>query len=68
MVKVLISYFSLSGNTEKMAEYVAEGMASTAGKYSGLHPAITALIATFSTSNIFIFPSWSPCGTISSGE
>jgi len=26
MAKVLIAYFSLSGNTEKMAEYVAEGI------------------------------------------
>ena len=26
MVKVLIVYFSLSGNTEKMAEYIAEGV------------------------------------------
>ena len=26
MKKVLITYFSLSGNTEKMAEYIAEGV------------------------------------------
>jgi len=26
MKKVLIAYFSLSGNTEKMAEYIAEGV------------------------------------------
>ena len=26
MRKVLIAYFSLSGNTEKMAEYIAEGL------------------------------------------
>ena len=26
MGKVLIAYFSLSGNTEKMAEYIAEGV------------------------------------------
>ena len=26
MGKVLIAYFSLSGNTEKMAEYIAEGL------------------------------------------
>ena len=26
MKKVLIAYFSLSGNTQKMAEYMAEGV------------------------------------------
>ena len=26
MKKVLIAYFSLSGNTEKMAQYIAEGV------------------------------------------
>jgi len=26
MKKVLVAYFSLSGKTEKMAEYVAEGV------------------------------------------
>jgi hypothetical protein len=28
MTKVLIAYFSLTGKTEKMAEYIAEGWAS----------------------------------------
>ena len=35
MAKVLVVYFSLSGNTEKMAEYIAEGL-----RFSGQQAAV----------------------------
>ena len=37
-------------DVEPLAEMPADAIASTAGKYSGRQPAITALTATFSTS------------------
>jgi flavodoxin len=39
MKKVLVAYFSLSGNTEKMAEYIAEGV-----RFSG-HEAVTKKVS-----------------------
>jgi flavodoxin len=38
MAKVLIAYFSLSGNTEKMAEYIAEGV-----RFSGQQVVVTKI-------------------------
>ena len=39
MKKVLVAYFSLTGNTEKMAEYIAEGV-----RFSG-HQAVTKKVS-----------------------
>ncbi len=45
MTKVLIAYFSLTGKTEKMAEYIAEGV-----RFSGKQ-AVTKKIADIKTPN-----------------
>ena len=45
MTKVLIAYFSLTGKTEKMAEYIAEGV-----RFSGKQ-AVTKKISDIKTPN-----------------
>jgi flavodoxin len=45
MKKVLIAYFSLSGKTEKMAEYIAEGIRFTGNE------ATVKKISEFKTAN-----------------
>jgi flavodoxin len=45
MKKVLIAYFSLTGKTEKMAEYIAEGV-----RFSG-QQAVTKKISDIKTAN-----------------
>ena len=45
MKKVLIAYFSLTGNTEKMAEYIAEGV-----RFNG-HQAVTKKTADIKSAN-----------------
>jgi len=45
MKKVLIAYFSLTGKTEKMAEYIAEGV-----RFSG-HQAVTKKISDLKSAN-----------------
>jgi NAD(P)H dehydrogenase (quinone) len=55
MAKTLISYFSKSGNTKKMAEYIAEGIKSTVGMEVLLKKISDTVIEDMLDSDVIIF-------------
>ncbi|MBU1052303.1 MAG: NAD(P)H-dependent oxidoreductase [Proteobacteria bacterium] len=55
MVKTLISYSSRSGNTKKMAEYIAEGIKSTVGMEVVLNKIADTVIDDMLNADVIIF-------------